>query len=204
MCRDVIINTHGIVCAARSHGEHGVIVRIFTREHGLIAGYVRGGRSRTLRPVLIPTNIVKAELRTRTPDQLGGMTLELEHSRGHLMGEPLAAAALEWCAALSAFSLPEEQPYPELYQLLEALCSAIEAAPSARGWSGALAAYEALLLTALGYGGSAGGMPGDWPETFALLNLNGAQMGRHLFQGRGSDILAARERLVDRLKRAVA
>lgn len=157
-----------------------------------------------MRPVLIPTNVVKMELRARAPDQLGALTVELVQSRGQLMGEPLAAAALEWCAALTAFSLPEEYPYPELYQLLMALFSAIEAAPSARGWSGALAAYEALLLKALGYGGAATGLPEDWPETFALLNTNGAEFGRHLFHGRGSDILAARERLIDRLKRAVA
>lgn len=200
----VIINTLGIVCAARPHGEHGIIARIFTGDHGLIAGYVRGGKSRSLRPVLIPTNIVRAELRARTPDQLGGMSVELVQSRGQLMGEPLAALALEWCAALTAFSLPEEHPYPQLYQSLDALCSAIEVAPSARGWSGALAAYEALLLRALGYGCPAEGLPLDWPQTFVMLNSNGAQLGRHLFQGRGSDILAARERLVDRLKRAVA
>lgn len=204
MCDFVIVNTLGIVCAARPHGEHGVIARLFTRDHGLIAGYVRGGKSRTLRPVLIPTNIVNAELRARTPDQLGGMSVELVQSRGQLMGEPLAAAALEWSAALTAYSLPEEYPYPHLYQSLDALCSAIEAAPSARGWSGALAAYEALLLKTLGYGGSADGIPVNWPDTFAMLNSNGAQLGRHLFQGRGSDILVARERLMERLKRAVA
>lgn len=204
MCGAVIVTTQGIVCAARPHGEHGVIVRIFTPEFGLMAGYVRGGKSRTIRPVLIPTNIVKAELRARTSDQLAGMTVELVQSRGQLMGEPLAAAALEWCAALTAFSLPEEHPYPQLYQSLDALCSAIEAAPSARGWSGALAAYEALLLRALGFGGAMSGLPASWPETFGLLNGNAAQLGRHLFQGRGGDILAARDRLIERLKRAVA
>lgn len=200
----VIISTLGIVCANRSHGEHGVIARIFTRDHGLVAGYVRGGKSRTLRPILIPANIVKAEMRARLAGQLPGMSVELVQSRGQLMGEPLAAAALEWGAALTAYSLPEEHPYPEIYQSLDALFSAIEAAPTARAWSGAMAAYEALLLKALGFGGNADGLPADWTDTFAMLNRNGAQMGRHLFQGRGNDILSARARLIDRLKRAVA
>lgn len=200
----VIISTFGIVCANRSHGEHGVIARIFTRDHGLVAGYIRGGKSRTLRPILIPANIVKAEMRARLAGQLPGMSVELVQSRGQLMGEPLAAAALEWGAALTAYSLPEEHPYPELYQALDSLFSAIEAAPTARVWSGALAAYEALLLKALGFGGDGDGLPGNWAETFAMLNRNGAQMGRHLFQGRGNDILSARARLIDRLKRAVA
>lgn len=204
MCAAVIIDTQGIVCSTRAHGEHGVIVRIFTPDFGLIAGYVRGGKSRTLRPVLIPTNIVRAELRARTADQLADMSVELVHSRGQLLGEALAASALEWCATLTACALPEEHPYPELFQSLDAVCSAIEAAPGARGWAGALAAYEVLLLRTLGYGATATGVPDDWPETFALLNSTHAQLGRHLFQGRTNDVLAARVRLIERLKRAVA
>uniref|UniRef100_UPI0015760DD4 recombination protein O N-terminal domain-containing protein n=1 Tax=Sphingomonas bacterium TaxID=1895847 RepID=UPI0015760DD4 len=53
------IETEAIVCAVRAHGEHGAIVRALTAEHGLLAGYVRGGRSRRLRPVLVPGNVVR-------------------------------------------------------------------------------------------------------------------------------------------------
>ena len=54
------LTTIAIVCSVRHHGEHGAIVRLLTPDHGLLPGYVRGGRSRALRPVLLPGNIVKA------------------------------------------------------------------------------------------------------------------------------------------------
>ena len=89
-----VLITSGIVCALRAHGEHGAVARLLTPDHGLVAGYVRGGRSRALRPVLLPGNTVQAELRARTEAQLAYLTAELVHSRAFLLGEPLAAAAL--------------------------------------------------------------------------------------------------------------
>jgi DNA repair protein RecO (recombination protein O) len=48
--------------------------------------------------------------------------------------------------------LPEAQPYPRVYQALDGLLSAVEAAPSASGWGAALVRYELLLLADLGFG----------------------------------------------------
>ena len=174
------ITASAIICAVRSHGEAGAVVRAMTAEHGLVAGYVRGGRSRTMRPVLQPSNIVRAEYRARVETQLPGLTVELEHSRGPLMAEPLAATALD------------------------GLLSAIEAAPAARGWAGALVSYEALILSALGFGQGDSGRPEAWDDVLAALNRSGARLERYLFADRRADVLAARERLVERLKRAAA
>ena len=197
------IVTSGIVCAVRSHGETGTVARIMTAEHGLLTGYVRGGRSRTMRPVLQPSNIVRAEFRGRVESQLPGLTVELEHSRALLMAEPLAAAALDWATALTAAVVPEGHPYPPIHSALDGLLAAIEAAPAARGWAGALVSYEALILSALGFGGD-DERPDGWSATLASLNGSGARLARHLFADRRSDVLAARERLVERLKRAAA
>ena len=144
--------TSAIVCALRNHGEHGAVVRLVTPEHGLQAAYVRGARGRRMRPVLIAGNLVQAQLSARTDAQLAQATLELVHSRGPLLSEPLPAAAIEWATVLTATVLPEGQPYPRLYQALEAVLDAIEAAPSASGWGTALVRYELLLLAELGFG----------------------------------------------------
>lgn len=144
--------TPAIVCALRSHGEHGAIVRLMTPEHGLQAAYVRGARGRRMRPVLIAGNVVEASLSARTDAQLPQAAVELVHSRGPLLAEPLPAAAIEWATVLTATALPEGQPYPRLYQALEGLLDAIEAAPSASGWGAALVRYELLLLAELGFG----------------------------------------------------
>jgi DNA repair protein RecO (recombination protein O) len=144
--------TQAIVCALRNHGEHGAIVRLMTPGQGLVAAYVRGARGRRMRPVLIAGNMVQAELSARTDAQLPQASIELVHSRGPLLSEPLPAAAIEWATVLTATALPEGQPYPPLYLALEGLLDAIEAAPSASGWGAALVRYELLLLAELGFG----------------------------------------------------
>jgi DNA repair protein RecO (recombination protein O) len=146
------IDAAAIVCALRAHGEHGAVVRLMTAEHGLQAAYVRGARGRRMRPVLIAGNLVSVTLSARTDSQLPQATVELTHSRAPLMAEPLPAAAIEWATALTATALPEAQPYPRLYSALDALLSAIEAAPSASGWGAALVRFELLLLAELGFG----------------------------------------------------
>jgi len=146
------IETEAIVCALRSHGEHGAVVRLMTPEDGLQAAYVRGGRGRRLRPVLMAGNVVGAQLAARTDTQLPHAVVELVHSRAALLSEPLPAAAIEWATALTATVLPDGQPYPRLYQALSGLLDAIEAAPSASGWGAALVRYELLMLAELGFG----------------------------------------------------
>ena len=96
----MLIRAPAILCAARAHGEHGAVVRLLTAEHGLLAGYVAGARGRTLRPVLIPGNLVEAELRARSESQLASARLELVTSRGPWLAEPLASAGIGWATTL--------------------------------------------------------------------------------------------------------
>ena len=105
-----------------------------------------------MRPVLMPGNQVQARLRSRTDEQLAHAEIELSHSRAPLLSEPLPAAAIDWITALTAVALPEAQPYPRLYDALDALLALIEAAPSALGWASLLVRYEVLLLAELGFG----------------------------------------------------
>jgi DNA repair protein RecO (recombination protein O) len=146
------IEAEAIVCALRNHGEHGAIVRLMTAEHGLLAAYVRGARGRRMRPVLVPGNVVEARLSARTDSQLPQAEVELVHSRGPLLSEPLPAAAIDWATALVATTLPEGQAYPSIFIALEGLLEAVEAAPSASGWGAALVRFELLLLAELGFG----------------------------------------------------
>lgn len=144
--------TPAIILSLRPHGEHGAVVRMMTPEHGLQAAYVRGARGRRMRPVLMAGNLVVADLSARTDNQLPQATVELTHSRGPLLAEPLPSAAIDWATALTATALPESQPYPPLYAALDGLLAAIEAAPAASGWGSALVRYELLLLAELGFG----------------------------------------------------
>ena len=239
------IETQATVCALLNHGEHGAIVRLMTPEHGLQAAYVRGARGRRMRPILIPGSMVQARLAARTDSQLAHAELELLHSRATLHSEPLPAAAIEWITALTATALPEGQSYPAVYATLEAVLSAIEAAPGASGWGTALVRYELLILTELGYGldlescavsgvrdglvavspksGRAvsaeqaepfagkllplpqficSGGAGSWQDIADGLQLTGHFLSRDLLTDRSGRLVQARERLVERLRRA--
>lgn len=241
--------TSAIVCSVRAHGEHGAVVRALTPEQGLFAGYVRGGKSRAMRPVLIPGNRVQAEYRARTTEQLASLTVELSHSIAPILGEPLPAAAIDWLCGLTAVALPEGNAYPSLWRAMGAVLDAIEAAPAARGWAVALVRYEALLLGEMGFGLDLSGcvatgagpealthvsprtgagvsaegargyearllslpaflrdgtMQAEWPEILAGLALTRHFIDRFVLIDRRADVLASRDRLTDRLKRAVA
>lgn len=192
----------GIVVAARQHGETAVIARVLSEDHGLVAGYVAGGRGRQLRPVVIPGNRVAADLSARSDAQLPFLKLELTASVGPWLGEPLASAAIGWVCTLTALTLPERNAYPSLYNALGATLDAICHAPSARGWLRAIVAYEALLLRELGYGGAA---PATGEASLeALLEIfarQAAPLDRYLLAGRQGDGMAARTLLGGRLAR---
>lgn len=200
----VLIETPGIVCGLRQHGEHGTIARILTPDHGLLAGYVSGGRSRVLRPVLIPGNILQCSFKARVSGQLPSLSVELYDSRGPLMAEPLAAVGIEWTTALAASTLPEGHAYPSIYGGLDGVLKAIAMAPSARGWAAALVRYEVLILSALGYGGSASKVSDNWDDVLAALRVNQERLATHIFDEHRTDVMAARSRLIERLQRAVA
>ena len=193
---------HAIVCATRLHGETGVIVRLLTRDQGLVGAYVAGGRGRHLRPILIPGNLVAAEFVVRPGSQLPSARLELVQSRGPWLTEPLPAAAIAWATALTAMTLPERQAYGELHGALSGLLDAVCAAPSARGWLPALLSYETLLLRDLGYGSPVARPDfADWPAMLESFDRLGQALARYPLAERRTDGMAARAMLRDRLAR---
>ena len=239
------LDAHAILISVLHHGEHGAIARALTPNDGVQPGYVRGGRSRRLRPVLIPGNIVATQYRARTDAQLPQLTVELVRSRAPLLEDALPAAAIEWCCALTAASLPEGQAYPAIHDALDGLLSAIEAAPSDQAWAGALVRFELLMLAELGFGlaldacvvtggtddlvavsprsgaaVSAGAAEGyrdrlltlppflrrggaaSWPDILDGFAITGHFLARDILIERRQDLLAARDRLVDRLCKA--
>ena len=104
------LETHALICTLLPHGENGVILRASTADHGLLAAYVPGGRSRKLRGVLQPGNLVALALSSRSEGQLPTARLELAEARAALTTSRAALATLEWATALTAAALPEAVP----------------------------------------------------------------------------------------------
>ncbi len=190
-----------LLVAARPQGETGAMARLLTPDRGMIAAYVAGGRGRQMRAVMVPGNRVVAEFTTRPGSQLPFARLELEHSRAALITEPLPAAAIQWACALTATALPERQPYPSLHAALDALLDAIAIAPSARGWVSGLIAFETLLLSELGYGGTPPPPAPDFSAQLAQLAVLERRLAHYLLAGDRRDVMGARRLLTERLQR---
>ena len=194
------LRASALVCAVRPHGETGAVVRVLTRDAGMLAGYVAGARGRVLRPVLIPGNLIEVEARWRSEAQLPFLRTELLSSRGPWLSEPLPAAAIGWATAFAASALEERQAFPALYDALVGLLNAVCHAPSARGWLPGLLAYETLMLRELGYGGDLPAqLDEDMPELLARFDALGMRISRYLLAERRGDVMAARAMLRERL-----
>jgi DNA repair protein RecO (recombination protein O) len=139
----------GIFLNGKPLGESSIVAELLTLEHGRHLGLVRGGRSRRIRPVLQPGNLVRVTWRARLSEHLGGFNVELMEAHG--------ARALDDARALSAIGslaslvklLPERDPHPELYATtLHVLRSFDE--PDI--WPALLVHWEFQLLQELGFG----------------------------------------------------
>lgn len=146
------LDAEAIVCAALAHGEHGAVVRFLTSEAGLVAGYVQGGRSRKLRPVLSAGNVVRVRLDSRSEGHLARARVELERSRAAVARGKLPLAIVEWLTGLIVALLPEGHPYPRIHPMLGSVLDLAELQDDRTIMLAALARFELLLLAELGFG----------------------------------------------------
>lgn len=139
----------GIVLSCRSHGETSAIAEVLTREHGRCLGLIRGGRSRRLRPILQPGNIVDLVWRARLEEHLGTLQLEpVELKAGFIMDNRLRLAGLTTIAGLAQV-LPEREPHPRLYEAARLMLDAMD---DDHIWPALLVRWEMGLLDELGFG----------------------------------------------------
>ncbi|TMV54089.1 DNA repair protein RecO, partial [Thioclava sp. BHET1] len=140
----------GVLLSMRLHGENAAIIEVFTPQHGRHAGVVRGGASRKAAPVLQPGAQLDLTWRARLEDHIGAFTVEpLRGRAGAILGDRLALSGLNSITALLAFTLPEREPHPALYQASVTLFDLLGAAPD---WPLAYLRWEMMLLEEMGFG----------------------------------------------------
>ncbi|WP_448952967.1 DNA repair protein RecO [Labrys neptuniae] len=139
----------GYILGVRRHGESSVILEAMTRRHGRHLGLVRGGRSRSLQPVLQPGNEVQLTWRARIEGHLGNFAVEgLTLHAARFLSSRLALFAMTHVAALVRL-LPERDPHPGLH---EALGHVIEVLGDAAVAPALIARFELEILSDLGFG----------------------------------------------------
>ena len=97
----------GILVAVRRHGESSAIIEVFTENHGLHAGVVRGGAGRRMGPILQPGAQLDVVWRARLEDHIGSYTVEPIRSRAAAaMSDRLMLAGLNAVTGLLSYCLP--------------------------------------------------------------------------------------------------
>ncbi len=139
----------GIFLSAKPLGEANAIAELLTLRHGRHLGLVRGGRSRRIRPLLQPGNLIRVSWRARLSEHLGGFNVELmEAHAARVLDDARALAAISSLAALARL-LPERDPHPALYA---AALNVLRAFDHAELWPRLLVRWEMQLLGELGFG----------------------------------------------------
>lgn len=138
----------GLILGCKKHGETSVILELMTRAHGRHLGVARGGRSKTMQPVLQPGNEVEVLWRARLEEHLGVYAVEAAVLRTDmLLSNPQGLHGVNWLGALLRL-LPERDPHPGLYDrahvLLEHLATPLAPALFVH--------LELALLAELGFG----------------------------------------------------
>ncbi|HRK43356.1 MAG TPA: DNA repair protein RecO [Gemmobacter sp.] len=140
----------GTLISARPFGETSAIIEVFTAQHGLHAGVVRGGASRKVAAVLQPGSQVAVSWRARLDDHLGTFTVEPRRSRAGMMGAHLSLAGLNAVCAMLHFALPERSVHPLLYDRTQALLAEMEA-QAGSAWLPDYLRWEMVLLEESGF-----------------------------------------------------
>lgn len=139
----------GLILNTRKHGESSVIVDVLTRDRGRHTGLVRGGRSRTMRPVLQAGNLVSVVWRARLENHLGVFTADPHRMIvAGIIDDVYRLAALTTITTLASI-LPEREPHPRIY---DASLLLIEHIDDDDIWPALLVKWEMGLLEELGFG----------------------------------------------------
>ncbi|MBO3759629.1 DNA repair protein RecO [Ciceribacter sp. L1K22] len=138
-----------ILLGVRRHGETSVIAEVMTRDRGRHLGMVRGGRSRSMQPVLQPGNRFDVTWRARLDEHLGEFRIEPVKLRAaQLMERAQSVYGVQALAALVRL-LPERDPHPHLYEALDIILDHLDE-PAAAGEL--FIRFELAVLNDLGFG----------------------------------------------------
>lgn len=139
---------HGIILSARKHSESNLIVRIFTREHGVVGGLVRSVKKHGA--VAQAGNLVECHWNARLEEHLGNWKLELARPVfAQVMGDKQKLSAVTSLCTMLQELMAERDPHPQLYDhVAEWLTRTLHS----DGWLQDYVQLELDLLSELGFG----------------------------------------------------
>ncbi|NHO17400.1 DNA repair protein RecO [Acetobacter oeni] len=145
-----------LVLSASLFGEANALVHLFTAEHGVAHGLVRGGMGRRNAATWQPGNVVQARWNARLAEQLGTVSGEmLQANAARALGSRLSLACLSSICAVADAALPESEVYSGLFddtvRVLSAIGMGNESDQNGPAELATLIRWEMVLLQDLGF-----------------------------------------------------
>lgn len=143
-------NDNAIVLSVRKFSEHGAVVTLLSRKHGLYTGVCKSALGKRKRGIYQPGNWVNATWKARLEEHMGTLDCELEKPVAALvMQDRKALAGLNAICAMIPLAMHERDPHPNIYDAAQRV---MEKLVSAEGWAVEYIAFELTLLRDAGYG----------------------------------------------------
>jgi len=140
-----------VVLRTVDHGEADRVVTLLARGHGKLAAYARGARAsrRRFAGALEPFTLVAAELAGGGGDRLRRLeSASPERAFQAIRGDLARIACAAYAVELARELTQDHQPHDELFDLLVAYLTRLDAAPARPA---ALRAFELAALAATGF-----------------------------------------------------
>jgi DNA repair protein RecO (recombination protein O) len=112
-----------VVLHSIRHGDRKYVVKLYTREHGLVSAIVSAGKSATAKvrtSALLPLSLIDIQLSIRHTHELQRLTeASSYHVPRHISTAPGRLAIAQFINEVLIKCLREQQPNPGMYRLIE-------------------------------------------------------------------------------------
>ena len=147
----IIWDDEGLILSSINYSETSIILKVFTRNHGVQKGFVRGAKSKKKSNIYEAGNLVSISFKSRTEDMLGIFLVDLMKPSPLLYLDDLKRfSCIISVINLLEFSLLESEPETELYFYSKNLINKIFSYEE--GWIEEYIRWEVFLLKKIGFG----------------------------------------------------
>jgi len=123
----IIWDDEGLILSSINYSETSLILKVFTRNHGVQKGFVRGAKSKKKSNIYEAGNLVNISFKSRTEDMLGIFLVDLMKPSSLLYLNDLKRfSCIISVINLLEFSLLENEPETDLYFISKKLIHVYE------------------------------------------------------------------------------
>ena len=147
----IIWDDEGLILSSINYSETSLILKVFTRKHGVQKGFIRGAKSKKKSSIYEAGNLVNISFKSRTEDMLGIFLVDLMKPSSLLYLNDLKRfSCIISVINLLEFSLLENEPETDLYVISKNLINKIFSYEE--GWIEEYIRWEVFLLKKIGFG----------------------------------------------------